>query len=99
MEWIKEFKSIIAIMETVILAICLFCFNFPGVKELQYFIDLALDTFDATDMTVTMLTVLRIVGSAVGQFLFNLPNPCRLNELVTAFWPEGSFDHRLLVYS
>lgn len=70
-------------------------------KELQRFIDLALDTFDATDMTVTMLTVLRIVGSAVGQFLFNLPNPCGLNEFVTAcdqFWPGESFDHRLLVY-
>ena len=69
-------------------------------KELQRFIDLALDTFDATDMTVTMLTVLRIVGSAVGQFLFNLPNPCGLNEFVTTydqFWPGESFDHRLLV--
>ena len=71
-------------------------------KDFQDFVDLALDTFDATDMTVTMLTVLRIVGSAVGQFLFNLPNPCGLNEFVTVgdqFWPGESFDHRLLVYS
>ena len=69
-------------------------------KKLQHFIDLALDTFDATDMTVIMLTVLRIVGSAVGQFLFNLPNPCGLNEFVIAcdqFSPGESFDHRLLV--
>ena len=78
------------------------CFNFAGVKEFQDFVDLALDTFDTTDMTVTMLTVLRIVGSVIGQFLFNLPNPHGLNELVTTcndFWPEGSFDHRLLVTS
>ena len=70
-------------------------------KDFQDFVDLALDTFDATDMTVTMLTVLRIVGSIIGQFLFSLPNPCGLNELVTAcnvFQPEKPFDHRLLVY-
>ena len=75
-------------------------FNFAGVKEFQDFVDLALDTFDTTDMTVTMLTVLRIVGSVIGRFLFSLPNPHGLNELVTTcndFWSEGSFDHRLLV--
>ena len=76
-------------------------YKFSGVKDFQDFVDLALDTFDATDMTVTMLsTALRIVGSIIGQFLFNLPNPCGLNELVTAcndFQLERSFDHRLLV--
>ena len=70
-------------------------------KDLQGFVDLALDTTDTTDETITLLTDLRTVGSAVGQLLFNLPDPCGLNELVAAcsvLW-DGSFDHGLLVYN
>ena len=70
-------------------------------KDLQGFVDLALDTSDTTEETITLLTDLRTVGSAVGQLLFNLPDSCGLNELVAAcsvLW-DGSFDHRLLVYN
>ena len=70
-------------------------------KDLQGFVDLALDTSDATDMTIiTLLTNLRTVGSAIGQLLFNLPDPCGLNDLVAAcsvFCRKESFDHTLLV--
>lgn len=70
-----------------------------GVKDLQGFVDLALDTSDTTDVTITLLTDLRTVGSAVGQLLFTLPDPCGLIELVEAccvLW-ESSFNHGLLV--
>ena len=75
---------------------------FADVKDLHGFVDLALDTSDATDMTIiTLLTDLRTVGSAVGQLLFELPDPCGLNELVAAcsvLW-DGLFDHTILVHN
>ena len=60
---------------------------------------MALDTSDANDMTNTMLTDLRTIGSAICEFMLTLPNPCGLNELVEAckdLW-KGSFDYRTLV--
>ena len=69
--------------------------------DFQGFVDLALDTSDATDMTITVLTDLRTIGSSIFQFLqlFTSPNSCGFDELVAAckvFWAE-SFDYRSLV--
>ena len=69
--------------------------------DFQGYIDLALYTSDATDMTITLLTDLRTVGSSIFIFLqlFTSPNSCGFDELVVAckvFWKEA-FDYRLLV--
>lgn len=101
LDWImEEFKS------TYTLCDCMYCIVFDtvylaGVKDLQGFVDLALDTSDATDIPkIILLTNLRTVGSAIGQLLFNLPDPCGLNDLVAAcsvFCRKETFDHTLLV--
>ena len=77
----------------------LLSFYFAGVEGLHAFVEVALGTTDDDDMTITLLSDLRTVGNAVGKLLFHLPEPCRLNELVTAcgaLW-EGPFHHKLLV--
>lgn len=75
-------------------------FYLAGMKDLQGFVDLALET-SATDMvTITLLTNLRTVGYVIGQQLFNLPGFCGLNDLVAVccvFCKNKTFDHRLLV--
>lgn len=63
------------------------------------FIDLALDTADDSDWTITLLTDLRAVGCAMGQLLFELPDPCELEDLLRAcgaLW-KISHLHKLLV--
>ena len=58
---------------------------------LHAFVEVALDTTD-DDMTITLLSDLRTVGNAVGKLLFDLPEPCRLNDFVTAcgeLWKES----------
>lgn len=72
---------------------------YAGVEEFCGFIDLALDTADDSDWTITLLTDLRAVGSAMGQLLFELPDPCELNDLLkacSALW-SISHHHKLLV--
>ena len=101
MKWINEFKSIQNIVhdnEYIYTRMLIFS---AGMVDFQGYIDLALDTSDATDMTITLLTDLRTVGSSIFEFLqlFTSPNSCGFDELVEAckvFWKEA-FDYRLLV--
>ena len=63
------------------------------------FVDLALDTAHDSDWTITLLTDLRAVSSAMGQLLFELPDPCELEDLLeacSALWRIPHY-HKLLV--
>ena len=96
-KWIRTFRSMS--LNCSMIVTILFCYT--GVKGMYTFVDVA---FTATDdvISTTLLTDLRTVAKAVGKLLFQLPEPCSLNDLVTAcdaLWLESSSLPALLVNS
>ena len=92
-QWIKKFQS----NEGCLKLLILLYFVSIGVKGLRTFAQVALDTTD-DDMTITLLSDLCTVGNSVGKLLFHLPEPCRLNDLVTicdVLW-EDSFHSKMV---
>ena len=72
---------------------------YAGIDAFYAYVELmALDASD-TDTTL-LLSDVRTVGTAISMLLFQLPEPCGLNDLVTAcddFCSEESFYQKLLV--
>ena len=85
--------------ETVDNCFCATFWHSAGKKGLYSFVDVA---FSGTDdaMTTKLLTDLRTIGKAVDKLLFQLPQQCGLNDLVTAcsaLWVEKSTLFKILV--
>ena len=72
---------------------------YAGIDAFYAYVELM--ALDATDTDTTLLlSDVRTVGNAINKLLFHLPEPCGLNDLVTAcddFCSEESFYQKLLV--
>ena len=74
------------------------CF-YAGIDAFYAYVEVI--TLDAKDTdTTSLISDVRTVGNAIDKLLFHLPEPCGLNDLVTAcddFCREEYFHQKLLV--
>ena len=71
---------------------------YAGIDAFYAYVEvIALDATEMTD-TTSLLSDVRTVGNAINKLLFHLPEPCGLNDLVTAcddFCREESFSSKI----